>query len=108
MQHFIAPGKRPRRAHLLLSTLVAAACIAVTAASGQAPGASRRRAAEPVAAPAERQETVSVAIPVGSYGIVSTARGQEVSIADFGSLLVPGKPTLPSKIFAVAIPPART
>jgi hypothetical protein len=105
MQHFIAPGKSPRRADLLLSTLVAAACIAVTPASGQAPGAGRRPAAEPVAAPAARPETVSVAIPVGSYQIADTARGHEVSVSDFGSLLVPGKPTLPSKIFAVAIPP---
>ncbi len=48
---------------------------------------------------------VTVAIPMGAHRITPTARGDEVTAEGFGSLLVPGKPHLPSRIFAVAIPP---
>jgi hypothetical protein len=48
---------------------------------------------------------ISVTIPVGIYDVRQTAEGQEVFVEDFGRLLVPGKPNLPSKIFAIAIPP---
>ncbi len=48
---------------------------------------------------------VSVTIPIGTYEIKSTQQGQEMSVESFGRLLVPGKPNLPSKIFAIAIPP---
>jgi len=48
---------------------------------------------------------VSVPIPVGAYQIEQTPEGQYVSVEDFGRILVPGKPDLPSKIFAIAIPP---
>ncbi|MFH1418917.1 MAG: C25 family cysteine peptidase [Planctomycetota bacterium] len=50
-------------------------------------------------------ESIAVAIPVGNYEIISTRQGQEVSVDGYGSLLVPGKPKLPSKILAIAIPP---
>ena len=50
-------------------------------------------------------EGISVTIPVGAYEIKETEQGQEVFVENFGRLLVPGKPNLPSKIFAVAIPP---
>ncbi|MGB2987124.1 MAG: C25 family cysteine peptidase [Phycisphaerae bacterium] len=49
--------------------------------------------------------TLSATIPVGSPDVMRTAQGHEVSIEDFGYLLVPGKPALPSRVFAVAIPP---
>lgn len=49
--------------------------------------------------------TISVAIPIGAYEIKNTEQGQEVSVKNLGCLLVPGKPSLPSKIFSVAIPP---
>jgi hypothetical protein len=49
--------------------------------------------------------TISQAIPVGTYEIRQTANGQEIYMEDFGRLLVPGKPNLPSRIFAIAIPP---
>ncbi len=49
--------------------------------------------------------TISQAIPIGTYEIRQTADGQEVYVEDFGRLLVPGKPNLPSRIFAIAIPP---
>ena len=62
------------------------------------------RAAEPTPC-ADSQCTLSVPIPVGTYRIAQTTRGDEIAIEDFGSLLVPGKPHLPSKIFALAIPP---
>jgi hypothetical protein len=57
------------------------------------------------ASAAEQQVTVSATLPLGTYQIVPTDQGQEVRLADFGSLLVPGKPRLPSRIFAVAVPP---
>jgi len=50
-------------------------------------------------------QSIDVAIPVGAYGITNTRQGQEVSVDGYGSLLEPGKPKLPSKIFAIAIPP---
>jgi hypothetical protein len=50
-------------------------------------------------------EEISVTIPIGAYEIQDTEGGQEVLVENFGRLLVPGKPSLPSKIFAVAIPP---
>ncbi len=48
---------------------------------------------------------ISVTIPVGSYQIKDTETGNKVWVTDYGRLLVPGKPNLPSKIFAIAIPP---
>jgi len=51
------------------------------------------------------QDVISVTIPVGSYEIKQVDGYDEISIENFGRLLIPGKPNLPSKIFAVAIPP---
>jgi hypothetical protein len=48
---------------------------------------------------------ISVTIPVGIYDVRQTPEGQEVFVEEFGRLLVPGKPNLPSRIFAIAIPP---
>ena len=48
---------------------------------------------------------ISVPVPIGTYDIKQTQSGQEVYVENFGRLLVPGKPNLPSKIFAIAIPP---
>jgi hypothetical protein len=50
-------------------------------------------------------EEISVTIPIGTYEIQDTEGGQEIFLENFGRLLVPGKPNLPSKIFAIAIPP---
>jgi len=50
-------------------------------------------------------EGISVTIPIGPYEINYTEQGEEISVENFGRLLVPGKPDLPSKIFAIAIPP---
>ena len=49
--------------------------------------------------------TVSVTIPVGTYEIKNTEQGDEISVENFGHLLIPGKPNLPTKIFSIAIPP---
>ncbi|HWR63773.1 MAG TPA: C25 family cysteine peptidase [Candidatus Thermoplasmatota archaeon] len=49
--------------------------------------------------------TITVTIPIGSYQLVEEKQGLRVSIDDFGRLLIPGKPNLPSKIFSIAIPP---
>jgi hypothetical protein len=48
---------------------------------------------------------ITVTIPVGRYEIKDTQQGQKIMVENFGRLLVPGKPNLPSKIFAIAIPP---
>ncbi|MGB7060982.1 MAG: C25 family peptidase propeptide domain-containing protein, partial [Candidatus Zixiibacteriota bacterium] len=48
---------------------------------------------------------ISVPVPIGEYDIKQTQLGQEAYVENFGRLLVPGKPNMPSKIFAVAIPP---
>lgn len=50
-------------------------------------------------------DTISVTIPIGSYQITEEKQGSYVSIENFGRLLIPGKPNLPSKIFSIAIPP---
>jgi hypothetical protein len=49
--------------------------------------------------------TLSVTVPVGPYTVTPTPQGQELSLPDYGRLLVSGKPNLPSKIFSIAIPP---
>jgi hypothetical protein len=49
--------------------------------------------------------SVSVMIPIPEHQIRQTQKGDEVSVPHFGYLLVPGKPQLPSRIFAFAIPP---
>jgi len=52
--------------------------------------------------------TLTVKIPIGTYTITTTTQGQEISLANFGRLLISGKPDLPSKIFSIAIPPGAT
>jgi hypothetical protein len=44
-------------------------------------------------------------IYVNNYEIQSTEEGDYLATEDFGRNLIPGKPDLPSKIFAIAIPP---
>jgi hypothetical protein len=48
---------------------------------------------------------ITVTIPVGQYTMAKTSQGTEFTLKDYGRLLVPGKPNLPSKIFSIAIPP---
>ena len=49
--------------------------------------------------------SITINIPVGSYEIKETKQGHEVTVDNYGRLLIPGKPNLPSKIFSIAIPP---
>lgn len=49
--------------------------------------------------------SISVRIPLGTVTHTETQKGDEVTIDTFGTLLIPGKPALPSKIFSIAIPP---
>jgi hypothetical protein len=49
--------------------------------------------------------TINVNISVGTYKITKTGQTHEISVENFGRLLIPGKPNLPSKIFSIAIPP---
>jgi len=53
----------------------------------------------------QNDDTISVTVAIGAYKIKNTENGDEISIKNFGRLLVPGKPDLPSRIFAIAIPP---
>ena len=54
---------------------------------------------------AQEQGTVVVTFDAEQYTLSDAALSQQVSVDGYGRLLVPGKPNLPSKIFAVAIPP---
>jgi hypothetical protein len=85
------PGSPGRR-------FVTAAALALVSLLGAPAGAL------PVDA-ASDQLTVSAAIPSGAYRITPTQAGHEIEMDGFGALLTPGKPVLPSKIFAIAIPP---
>lgn len=51
------------------------------------------------------EDIITITMPIGPYEIKNNGNGQEIFVEDFGRLLVPGKPDIPSKIFAVAIPP---
>jgi hypothetical protein len=53
----------------------------------------------------QEKNSITVAIPIGSYTIKASEQIQELPMENFGRLLVPGKPDLPSKIFSIAIPP---
>jgi hypothetical protein len=60
----------------------------------------------PAGAPAASDDgTISVTIPVAAPEVTKCEQGDEISVEGLGRLLVPGKPNLPSKIIAVAIPP---
>lgn len=54
---------------------------------------------------AAEEGRVSVSIQAGPYEIISTERGHDIVLEDFGRLPFPGKPDLPARIFAVAVPP---
>ena len=69
--------------------LLAGACAALTLAGAAAAG----------------DGTVSATVQAGSYELQSAAEGTTPWVEDFGRLNVPGKPDLPAKIFAIAIPP---
>ena len=53
----------------------------------------------------DRDGTVSVTLTADAYTIQSTDQGDEIFLENFGRNLVPGKPDLPARIFAVAVPP---
>ena len=48
---------------------------------------------------------ITVSIPIGNYEIKNKGEGVEINVEDFGHYLIAGKPSLPSKIFSIAIPP---
>jgi len=53
----------------------------------------------------ETDDGIGVTIPIGDYEIISTENGQEIFVESFGRIPEVGKPNLPSRIFAIAIPP---
>ena len=50
-------------------------------------------------------KNVHLSISIGDYQIESCEQGEKIYVEEFGRLLIPGKPNLPSKIFSIAIPP---
>jgi len=50
-------------------------------------------------------ESIGVTIHIDKYEIKTIRNGQEIFINDFGRLSKPGEPNIPSKIFAISIPP---
>jgi hypothetical protein len=52
-----------------------------------------------------RNGTIIVKIPTGKLLVSKTAQGQEITLENYGRLLIPGKPNLPAKVFSIAIPP---
>jgi hypothetical protein len=48
---------------------------------------------------------VSVTIPIGNYSIVYEDEMPQIIIPEFGNSLAAGTPSLPSRIFSIAIPP---
>ena len=89
--------------------VAASALITATVSTGWRPNAAHAQRAEgeagevaPSVQPVQHQ-TVSVTIPAGHYEIVGVDGGQQIVADDYGYLLVPGKPKLPAKIFAIAI-----
>jgi len=92
----------------LLLLVPAASWMAPAVVEGQSSNVSMARAEEAVlgGAPIAQQVlAVDVRVPVPEYDLRATAGGHEIVMEGFGRLLVPGKPILPSKIVAVAIPP---
>ena len=51
------------------------------------------------------KESISVTIHVDQYEIKNSEDRQEIFVNNFGRLSTPGEPNIPSKIFAIAIPP---
>ncbi|MFG0251833.1 MAG: C25 family cysteine peptidase, partial [Phycisphaerales bacterium JB038] len=49
--------------------------------------------------------SLSVDIPVGAYTVKATDAGHEISLEGFGRTPLAGAPALPSRIFAIAVPP---
>jgi hypothetical protein len=47
---------------------------------------------------------LSHTITIDSFDIVDLENGHEITLQDFGWLLLPGKPKMPSKIFSLALP----
>jgi len=77
----------------ILAAMAAVLLMGGVAAAGDGPAAGTA------------EEVIRVDIAVGPYQTLDGLRGEELSLDGFGQLLVPGKPKLPARIFAVAIPP---
>ena len=91
--------------------LLLASCMALLAAVGPAFGqlapSDLSASSTPLAhsgSATTKPLTVSVTIPTPPHRITSAGRDDELSADGLGFLLLPGKPALPSKIHAIAIP----
>jgi hypothetical protein len=87
-------------------TVVAALLLlAVLVSNSTTIGADDRGLRGETRSPGAPTERLSVTIPTDAYDLVSSELGTEVLVEDFGRLLVPGKPDLPSRVFSIAVPP---
>ena len=50
-------------------------------------------------------EVLKVKLQAGEFEIIAEENGDTISASTFGTMQIPGKPVLPSKIFFIAIPP---
>lgn len=80
------------------------ALLAVAAAFGAVMSGAVAAAEEPTKSP-PASGSVEVTIQTGEYQVSATPQGHKITAEDLGTLLIPGKPLLPSKIFAIAVPP---
>ena len=59
----------------------------------------------PALAASSAPPSIKVVVSADAPELIASPEGESVSVAGFGQLLIPGKPALPSRIFAIAIPP---
>ena len=50
-------------------------------------------------------DTLTVKLQAGEFEVIEGENGDTISAPSFGTMQIPGKPVLPSKIFFIAIPP---
>ncbi len=89
---------RNRTAVVLLSALLLSVCVAMSSAAQDDARTSSAAGAEEILA-------IDIAIPSGACKVARDREGDDIRLDGYGSLLVPGKPKLPSKVFSIAIPP---
>ncbi len=57
-----------------------------------------------ITTPTETHETIHINLPQPTYSLTQKNNYDYLTIEDYGRILIPGKPNLPSKIFSIAIP----
>ena len=57
-----------------------------------------------ITTPTQTQEIIQINLPQNTYNITQKNNYDYLTIENYGRILIPGKPNLPSKIFTIAIP----